>query len=107
VTLEDPDLVIWFGNNFAKGKMQEMKRHQMRAKRIIGASLGKSSRKRTGRPSRRATHKEGGYGFLKIIDASERVLGSSPIFNFPIISPREEHFIVEVRLPAGTKVLAQ
>jgi hypothetical protein len=104
VTRDRTDLTIWFGNNFAKGQLNEMRKHQNRAKKIIT----KAGRKSEGTKSKRSklkVYKEGGYGFLKIIDASERLLGTTPIFNFPIMSSEESQFIVEVRLVGAEKVL--
>jgi hypothetical protein len=60
--------------------------------------------KRKKKPQRQ-THKEGGYGFLKIIDTSERILGSAPSFNFPPLNSDDSQFIVEIRLPSAKAIV--
>jgi hypothetical protein len=102
VTRTENDLTIWTGNNFAKGQLAAMRKHQRRAKGIVAKAMQRTrSRKKTSLDS----YKEGGYGFLKVIDASERLLGSPPMFNFPIISDEKGQFIVEIRLVGASMVL--
>lgn len=102
VTISDGDLTIWTGNDFAKGQLNAMRRHQRRAKQIVTKAL---QRNRTRKKGNLESYKEGGYGFLKVIDAAERLLGTTPVFNFPILYDDKGLFIVEIRLPGAASVL--
>lgn len=105
VTLEPSDIVFWCGNNFDSALLKKMRNHQTRAKQIISGAL-------SGRPQKRglkkvsALNREGGYGFIKIIDECQRILGTTPAFNFPIIKSESSDFIVEIRLPGAISILA-
>lgn len=102
VTRTDNDLTIWTGNNFAKGQLTSMRRHQRRAKQTVAKSVKRGRSRRKGGLD---SYREGGYGFLKVIHASERLLGIAPIFNFPPINEESGQFIVEIRLAGGASVL--
>ncbi|HAQ81443.1 MAG: hypothetical protein CFE30_25505 [Bradyrhizobium sp. PARBB1] len=102
VTRDVSDLTIWIGNNFAKGQLGAMRKHQARAKKIVT----RATRPRKSKGKRRVnSYKEGGYGFLKVIDACERLLKVPPVFNFPIISAEDGQFIVEIKLPGAEALL--
>jgi hypothetical protein len=102
VTRGENDLTIWTSNNFARGQLVAMKRHQRRAKKTVAKVAERAkTRKRGGLES----YKEGGYGFLKVIHASEQLLGNAPIFNFPPMNDETSQFIVEIRLPGAASVL--
>jgi hypothetical protein len=101
---EEEDLVFWCGNDFAKGQLKEMRKHQTRAKKLVSETMISGGDKRKKKPQRQ-THKEGGYGFLKIIDTSERILGSAPSFNFPPLNSDDSQFIVEIRLPSAKAIV--